>query len=84
MSSVEWSSKAKQAFHRYRRDDPEGADQILDAVNLLANDPEPAGAHAYGRDTYRIRVGLYRIMYTIKQRKPLVLSIDILGRPPVR
>lgn len=83
MSTVQWSGQARRAFHRYRRDDPQGTDQVLDAVNLLAKDPEPTGAQAYGNGTFRIHVGTYRVMYTVRQRTPLVLSVDVLGRSPL-
>lgn len=47
-------------------DDPLGIRAVLDAIDLLADDPRPAGSFPYGSpDLRRLRVGRYRILYEI-------------------
>jgi mRNA interferase RelE/StbE len=47
-------------------DDPPGIRAVLDAIDLLADDPRPAGSFPYGSpDLRRLRVGRYRILYQI-------------------
>lgn len=47
-------------------DDPQGLRQLLDAVDTLAGDPQPASSVQYGSSTLRrLRVGRYRILYEI-------------------
>lgn len=80
MSQVLWERAAKNAATQYRKDDPTGVDQVLDSVNLLSANPRPSGARDYGDGKYRMHVGRYRVWYTIKQNKPVVLAIDLVGR----
>ncbi|NJP66326.1 type II toxin-antitoxin system RelE family toxin [Streptomyces spiramenti] len=80
MSQVIWERAAKNALTRYTKDDPPGVDQVLDSVNLLPRDPRPSGALDCGGGKYRIHVGRYRIWYTIRQNKPVVVAIDLVGR----
>lgn len=64
--SVVWSVRATSLATRYLEDDPAGLAQVLDATDLLAEDPRPVGAFPYGsEDLLRIRVGRYRILYQI-------------------
>ena len=47
-------------------DDPPGIRAVLGAIDLLADDPRPAGSFPYGSpDLRRLRVGRYRILYEI-------------------
>jgi mRNA interferase RelE/StbE len=40
--------------------------RILDRINLLAEDPRPSGSEKLiGQERYRMRQGLYRIVYSI-------------------
>lgn len=80
MSSVRWSESAKRSMARFRKEDPRGVDQVLDAVNLLRSNPRPAGAQPYGRAHLRIHVGRYRVLYEVVSREPVVLSIETVGR----
>ncbi|MFX4293009.1 type II toxin-antitoxin system RelE family toxin [Streptomyces bohaiensis] len=80
MSQVIWERAAKNALTRYTKDDPPGVDQVLDSVNLLPGDPRPSGALDCGGGTYRIHVGRYRVWYTIRQNKPVVIAVDLVGR----
>jgi mRNA interferase RelE/StbE len=74
--SVTWSEQAVSAGSRYLTDDPAGLAQVLDATDLLADNPRPAGAFPYGsEDLLRIRIGRYRVLYEID---PVVQSITVL------
>jgi mRNA interferase RelE/StbE len=49
-------------------DDPQGVQELLDAIDRLADDPRPPGAFPYGSpDVRRLRVGRYRVLYEISE-----------------
>lgn len=49
-------------------DDPQGIQELLDAIDRLADDPRPPGAFPYGLpDVRRLRVGRYRVLYEISE-----------------
>ena len=74
--SVTWSEQAVSAGSRYLTDDPPGLAQVLDATDLLADNPRPAGAFPYGSENLlRIRVGRYRVLYEID---PAAEAITVL------
>ncbi len=74
--SVTWSEQSISFGSRFLADDPEGLAQVLDATDLLADNPHPAGAFPYGSDDLlRIRVGSYRVLYEID---PVAQTITIL------
>jgi mRNA interferase RelE/StbE len=51
--------------------------RIADRLVALANDPRPPGSiKLTGEDSYRIRVGDYRIIYSIDEDRLIVLVID--------
>jgi mRNA interferase RelE/StbE len=51
------------------------------AIDSLAEDPRPRGAQKLaGRDDYRIRVGDYRIVYTVVDAEQLVIVARIAHR----
>ncbi|MFR9722954.1 type II toxin-antitoxin system RelE family toxin [Streptomyces sp. MS19] len=80
MSTIEWDPKAKKSLARLAKQDPGGTDQVLDSINLLARNPRPAGAQPYGASLLRMRVGFYRVVYEIVREKPLIISIEHVGR----
>ena len=52
--------------------------RIADRLAALAENPRPAGSiKLAGEDTYRIRVGDYRIIYAIEDDRLIVLVIDV-------
>jgi mRNA interferase RelE/StbE len=53
--------------------------RILVRVGLLADNPRPAGAIMLKGD-WRIRVGDYRVIYTVDHETLVVLVIDIARR----
>ncbi len=59
--------------------------RILDALEELADDPRPPGCvKLEGEDNlWRIRVGDYRIVYTIDEKKLMVLVVRVAHRKDV-
>jgi mRNA interferase RelE/StbE len=60
--------------------------RIVHAIDGLATNPRPAGAHALQSEDasiLRIRVGDYRILYTIEDKALLVLVIRVRHRRDV-
>ena len=59
-----------------RRVDARDRLRIQGAIALLGEDPRPPGARALrGRDGFRVRVGDYRILYTIPDDVLLVVVV---------
>jgi mRNA interferase RelE/StbE len=62
------------AVKALRRIDPQDRGRIQGAIALLGEDPRPPGARALqGRDALRVRVGNYRIIYSIHDEVLLVV-----------
>jgi mRNA interferase RelE/StbE len=58
--------------------------RILDKIGSLATDPRPLGSiKLANQEAYRIRVGDYRIIYTIFDDRLVVLVIDVGHRRDV-
>ncbi|GBO56162.1 RelE/StbE replicon stabilization toxin [Pseudanabaena sp. lw0831] len=57
-------------------------DRLIITLRSLANDPRPNGVKKLkGYDnTYRVRVGDYRIIYEIKDRELIVLLLSVSHR----
>ena len=67
------------AIHALKQIDHQDRDRIRGAIALLGENPRPPGAKAlHGRPGLRVRVGNYRIIYTI-QDDVLVIVIVTLG-----
>lgn len=57
---------------------PEDKERIQGAIALLGQDPRPPKAIALsGRPGYRVRVGDYRIIYTIQDDVLLVVVVNL-------
>ncbi len=61
------------------------ARRIVRAVDMLKADPRPAGARSLVGypDLWRIRVGDYRVIYTIRDAELLVLTLRVAHRSSV-
>lgn len=67
-----------------RKIDPGDRTRIQGVIALLGEDPRPPGATALaGRPGYRVRVGNYRIVYTIDDGVLLVVVITLGHRRDV-
>lgn len=57
---------------------------LVSTIRDLANDPRPAGGKKLsGRPAWRLRIGIYRIIYEIHDERLLVLVISIGHRKDV-
>ena len=79
---IEWRPRARKAFLAL---DKPVRRRIGEAVDALAADPRPAAAKmitgAHG--VLRIRVGDYRVLYTIDEGQLIVLVVDVGHRSEI-
>lgn len=67
------------AVRALRKVDPQHRERIQGAIALLAQDPRPPGARALqGRRGLRVRVGDYRVIYTVED-DVLLVAVVIVG-----
>lgn len=72
------------AARSLRKLDPQVRRRIQGAIALLAQDPRPPGARALqGRPGLRVRVGDYRIIYTVNDDVLLVVVVRLGHRRDV-
>lgn len=72
------------ALRALKKIDHQDHARIRGAIALLATDPRPPGAISLkGRDGMRIRVGDYRIIYTVNDGKLLVVVVTLGNRKDV-
>ena len=58
--------------------------RIADRIHRLAEDPRPRGCQKLsGRDRYRIRQGVYRIVYSIEDAQLIVVVVRVGHRKDV-
>lgn len=66
------------AARALRRLDPQICRRIQGAIALLAEDPRPPGSRQLrGRPARRVRVGDYRIIYTVEDDVLLVVVVHL-------
>jgi mRNA interferase RelE/StbE len=66
----------KQATRELARIARKDGKKIVAAIDDLADDPRPAGCKKLGnREGWRIRVGEYRIIYSIEDEKLMILVV---------
>ncbi|MEJ7742109.1 MAG: type II toxin-antitoxin system RelE/ParE family toxin [Nocardioidaceae bacterium] len=72
------------AARALRRLDPQVRHRVQGAIALLARDPRPPGARALrGRSALRVRVGDYRIIYTVADGVLLIVVVTLGHRRDV-
>lgn len=72
------------AIRALKQIDHQDRGRIRGAIALLGEDPRPPGAKALqGRDGYRVRVGDYRIIYTVQDDVLLVVVVTLGHRRQV-
>jgi len=72
------------AIRALKKIHPEDKERIQGAIALLGQDPRPPKAIALsGRPGYRVRVGDYRIIYTIEDDVLLVVVVTVGHRRDV-
>ena len=63
---VSLDEKAIHQATAFLADDPDGLRAVLAAVDALTTEPYPKGAFPFGSTgLHRLRVGRYRVLYTI-------------------
>lgn len=72
------------AARQLQKLDPQVARRVQGAIELLAVDPRPPASRALrGRPGYRVRVGDYRLLYTVQDDVLLVVLIRLGHRRDV-
>jgi mRNA interferase RelE/StbE len=72
------------AVRALKKLDPQVCSRIQGAITLLAEDPRPPAARALrGRPGLRVRVGDYRIVYTVADDVLLVVVVTVGHRRDV-
>lgn len=72
------------AARQLRKIDPTQRDRIRGAITLLSEDPRPPAAKPLrGRPAWRVRVGDYRIIYTIHDDVLLIVVVTLGHRREV-
>ncbi len=72
------------AVRALRKVHPEDRERIQGAIALLGQDPRPPRAIALsGRPGFRVRVGDYRVIYTIQDDVLLVVVVNLGHRRDV-
>ena len=76
--SIEWKRAAAQELKKLPR---EVVERVLKAVEQLATEPYPSGVRKLvgAEHTYRIRVGDYRIIYSV-MASALIIEIIRVGQ----
>ncbi|MEV7783754.1 type II toxin-antitoxin system RelE/ParE family toxin [Kitasatospora sp. NPDC088351] len=78
--SIVWEPEALAVAQKYAADDRAGIQQAFQAVDLLADNPRPAGAFTVGASgIYRIQVGFYRVQYEVHDQT-VTVTVFHLGR----
>lgn len=75
---ITWNEPALDSAARFLKDDPDGLRQLFASVDLLANDPRPAGSTPYGSpDVRRMHVGRYRVLYEITDATVVIVILHV-------
>ena len=71
----------RTALKSLRRIDAADLPRLRGAIALLAEDPRPPASRPLrGRDGWRLRVGDYRILYTIHDEAVLIVIVQVAHR----
>ncbi len=58
--------------------------RIVDKIQMLSDDPRPSGCKKLsGDEKYRIRVGVYRILYSITDEKLVIFIVKVGHRKEI-
>ncbi|MBI3128420.1 MAG: type II toxin-antitoxin system RelE/ParE family toxin [Candidatus Tectomicrobia bacterium] len=75
---------AESAKRDLKKVSPQTKEDILTAIEELAEEPRPVGCKKVrGADAYRIRVGAYRVIYQIFDVRLLILVVRVGHRREV-
>ena len=77
---IEIGRRARKGLSRAPRKDQA---RILTRLGALAEDPRPSGCRAVKgapKGTYRVRVGGYRLVYTVLERDEVIVVARVVRR----
>ena len=78
---VEFAKRVRKDFKGLPKDD---ANRILRKIESLSNNPRPSESKKLTNDeSYRIRIGNYRVIYDIKDEILVVLVLKVGNRKDV-
>lgn len=80
--SIEISRTAEKQLKKLRRDDQR---RVVKAILALAHDPYPTGSRKLTGydDVFRIRVGRYRVLYSVSGKKLVIIILKIGHRSDI-
>ena len=80
--SIEISRTAEKQLKKLRRDDQR---RVVKAMLALAEDPYPTGSRKLTGydDVLRIRVGQYRVLYSVSGKKLVIIILKIGHRKDI-
>ena len=80
--SIEISRTAEKQLKKLNRDHQR---QVVKAIVALADDPHPQGSRRLTgyEDIFRIRVGQYRVLYSVSGKKLIIIVLKIGHRKDV-
>ena len=71
----------RSAVKALRRVNPADTGRLRGAIAMLAEDPRPPASRPLrGRDGWRLRVGEYRVLYTIRDDVLLIVVVAVAHR----
>ena len=73
---IEITRTAEKRLKKLPRQDQK---RIVDALLALSTDPWPRGSRKLQgyRDVFRIRVGSYRILYSVQERRLIIIILKV-------
>jgi mRNA interferase RelE/StbE len=75
---IDFREQALNAAAGFVKDDVDGVRRVMDAVDVLAEQPRPVGSVPYGaRNLRRIHVGRYRVLYEIDEAANEIIVLHI-------
>jgi mRNA interferase RelE/StbE len=79
---VEVSATAERQLRKLSRPDQV---RLIRSMQALSNDPRPPGCRKLSgyEDVFRIRVGRYRILYSIEDRRLVIIVLKVGDRKDV-
>jgi mRNA interferase RelE/StbE len=57
--------------------------RILKRIEALADDPRPVGSEISGQERFRVRQGMYRIIYEIQNEELMIIVVKVGHRREV-
>lgn len=78
---IEFSKRVRKDFRKIPERD---ANKILKEIQLLSEDPLPIHSKKLkGEELFRIRIGSYRVIYSIKDNKMIIAVVKVGHRMDV-